>query len=572
MNNLALARAFFEIADLMELNGENPFRANAYRRAARAIEMLPEDVGEVFERGEIQTVPGIGAALAEKIGEWLDTREVKYLNELRQKVPPGVVEMTKIAGVGPKMARRFYAELGIASIDELERACRKRQIRTLRGMGARTEWNIIRGIQALRERGHQIPLGVALPVVREMQAHLEVLPQVEQVDLAGDLRRRRELLDKLDLVVSSIHPEEILNILPGLAEVDEILARDGNSIRLRLKSGPELEILVAAPESYWWILWKATGSPEHVAEVLALAREQGLAVVDEMGSELGAPLTAISGEGEFYQLLGLPFIPPEIREGKGEIDAARLGLLPQLLDLSDIRGDLHCHSRWSDGVMSLEELAQVAKAKGYQYVAVCDHSQSLTVANGLSVERLRAQQEEIRKLNERLDSIQLLSGIEVDILADGSLDLPDSVLAERDLVIASIHSGFRQDVEQLTRRVMRAMQNPHVDIIGHPTGRLLGRRDPYAIDMEQVIEMAAKTGTALEINASPDRLDLNDVNAEAAKEAGVKLVINTDAHSQAELDNMHLGLSVARRAWLTKDDVVNTWSLRELRDYFSRKS
>jgi DNA polymerase (family 10) len=571
MNNLALARAFFEIADLMELNGENAFRANAYRRAGRAIEMMPEDVQEVFERGEIRNVAGIGAALAEKIAEWLSTKEIKYLEELREEVPPGVVEMTSIAGVGPKMARRFYAELGVTSIDELEKACRQRKVRALRGMGARTEWNIIRGIQALRERGKQIPLGVALPLAREMQAHLELLPQVEQVDLAGDLRRRRELVDRLELVAAGTNPGEIISVLPGLAEVEEVLARNKDSMRLRLKSGPILEILAAIPESYWWSLWKATGSSEHVAQVLALAEEQGLVVGGRDGLEPEALLDSAFSEAELYRQLGLPFIPPEIREGKGELTAAIQGLLPELVELNDIRGDLHCHSRYSDGVMTLEELALAAAAKGYEYVAVSDHSQSLTVANGLSVERLQAQAREIKEVNERLDSIQLLSGIEVDILSDGTLDLPDSILAERDVVIASIHSGFRQDMEQLTMRVIKAMENPHVDIIGHPTGRLLGRRDPYAIDMERVIEAAAKTGTVLEINASPDRLDLNDVNAQAAKEAGVKIVINTDAHSPPELDNMHLGLSVARRGWLTRDDVVNTWSLKKLKEYFSQK-
>jgi len=572
MNNLALARAFFEIADLMELNGENPFRANAYRRAARAIEMLLEDVREIYERGEIRNVPGIGAALAEKVGEWLDTKQIKYLEELRQQVPSGVVEMTKIAGVGPKLARRFYAELGITNIDDLEAACRKRQIRTLRGLGARTEWNIIRGIQALRERGDQVPLGVALPVARDIQAHLEVLPQVKEVELAGQLRRREEMVDKLELVVAGTEPKEVLAVLPGLAEVEEILARSEDSIRLRLKSGPVLEVLAAEPKCYWWTLWKATGSAEHVAQVLALAAERGLLIGGPDAVPPDVLLAGVASEDEFYQRLGLSFIPPEIREGKEEVDAARQGRLPQLVDLADIRGDLHCHSRWSDGVMSLEELAQAAAAKGYEFVAVCDHSQSLTVANGLSVERLRAQHREIQELNEKLGSIQLLSGIEVDILADGSLDLPDSVLAERDVVIASIHSGFRQDMEQLTMRIIKAMENPHVDIIGHPTGRLLGRRDPYAVDMERVIEAAARTGTVLEINASPDRLDLNDVNARAAKEAGVKIVINTDAHSQPELDNMHLGLSVARRAWLTKDDLVNAWSWQEIKEYFARKS
>ncbi|NMB45001.1 MAG: DNA polymerase/3'-5' exonuclease PolX [Firmicutes bacterium] len=568
MTNLALARAFFEIADLMDLNGDNPFRANAYRKAARAIEALPEDIRSVYERGEVRDIPGIGPVLSEKIDEWLHTQRIQYLEELRQAVPSGVVELTKIAGVGSRLARRFYTELGVSSIDQLETACRKRRVRTLKGLGARMEWNILRGIQAWRDRGDQIPLGVALPVARSIQSHLEVLPSVKQVKLAGGVRRRQESVDQLEMVIASPEPLVVLEALSEFAEVREVLETKGSKGSFKLKSGPRLEVLVVAPENFWWSLWKATGSPEHIAHMQALASEQGLPVSNAgiWSSGVGfAPNT----EAALYESVGLPYIPPEIREGKGEVQAAAEGRLPKLVELADMRGDLHCHTRWSDGVLTLEEVALAAAAKGYEYVAICDHSQSLTVANGLTAERLRAQARKIRLLNEKLEKVRLLSGIEVDILGDGSLDLPDSVLAERDIVVASIHSGFRQDREQLTARILNAMQNPYVDIIGHPTGRLLGRREPYAIDMEQAIKMAAKTGTVLEINASPDRLDINDVYAAEARSAGVKIAVNTDAHSQIEYDNMHLGIGVARRAWLTTEHVLNAWSWADIQDYLS---
>jgi DNA polymerase (family 10) len=574
MTNLALARVFFEIADLMDLHGDNPFRANAYRKGARAIESLPEDIKRVYEQGKVRDIPGIGVVLAEKIGEWLHTGGIQELEDLRQIVPPGVVEMTRIAGVGPKLARRFYTELGISSVKELEAACRNRKVRTLKGLGARTEWNILRGIQTLGDRGEHIPLGVALPVAREIQKHLELLPDIERVELAGDLRRRQELVDKLELVVSSLTPNRAQQSLGDLPEVTEVLSIEQTTEaakgRLKLESGPIIEISVVAPEDFCWTLWKATGSPEHVAHLQALARKRGL-LVDNHGIWPNGRDSSLLSEAALYELVGLPYIPPELREGKDEIEAAAQGVLPQLVELSDIRGDLHCHSRWSDGVLTLEEVALAAEAKGYDYVAICDHSQSLTVANGLTAERLRSQGEQISEINQKLEKVKLLSGIEVDILGDGRLDLPDPVLEERDVVVASIHRGFRQDREQLTARVIKAMQNPHVDIIGHPTGRLLGRREPYAIDMEQIIKMAAKTGTVLEINASPDRLDINDVHASEARIAGARIVINTDAHSQAEFDNMHLGISVARRAWLTQDHVINTWPLAPIQEYFSQR-
>ena len=567
MTNLALARAFFEIADLMDLNGDNSFRANAYRKGARAIEALPEDIKDVYGAGELRDIPGIGPVLAEKIGEWLSTGSIRHLAELRQAVPEGLVEMTNIAGVGPKLARRFHTELGIANIEELESACRKRQIRTLKGLGARTEWNVLRGIQTIRQLGGQIPLGVAFPLARDIQKHLEVSPMVEEVQLGGALRRRGELVDKIELVVASSEPASALASLADLPETVGMVDIQDDCGILQLGSGPRLEVLVRTPAQFAWALWRGTGSQKHIDHLQAFAQKLGLKL-DEEGIWVNGTQVVPTSEAALYELVGLPFIPPEIREGRGEIEAASEDALPHLVELSDIRGDLHCHSRWSDGVLTIEEVAQAAQAKGYEYVAICDHSQSLKVANGLSPERLRQQHQQILHIREQL-GFNLLSGIEVDILGDGSLDLPDSVLAERDVVVASIHSGFRQDEQQLTNRVIKAMENPHVDIIGHPTGRLLGRRSPYSINMEQVMQRAAITGSVLEINASPDRLDLNDVHTQMARSMGVKIAINTDAHSQVELDNMHLGLSVARRAWLAKEHVINTWSWIAIRERFS---
>lgn len=571
MTNLALARAFLEIADLMDLDGDNPFKANAYRKAARIIEALPEDIKDVQGQGRLQDIPGIGPTLAAKIAEWIQTGSIKQLTNLRQRIPRELVEITNISGVGPKLAHRLHDELGITNIDELEAACRKRQIRTLKGLGARTEWNVLRGIEAFRQSDGQVLLGVAWPIAEEIRTHLEILPAVEKVHVVGAVRRREELVDKIELIVATSDPAEALAQLADLphagGEVD--IQIDGSLPRgvLQLKAGPRLEVLASSASEFPLALWQETGTKAHIEGLLGFARARGLKIEDK-GIWIDEQWVVPASEHELYELVGLPFIPPEIRAGKNEIEAADQDALPILVELKDMMGDLHCHSKWSDGVLTLEEMARAAQAKGYEYLAVCDHSQSLKIARGLDPGQLQEQHREILKVRERL-GFNLLSGIEVDILADGSLDLPDSVLAKRDVVVASIHSGFRQDEKQLTMRVMKAMENPHVDIIGHPTGRLLGRRAPYPINVEKIIEKAAETGCALDINASPDRLDLNDVHTQMARGLGVKIAINTDAHSRAELENMHLGLSVARRAWLVTDDVINTWSWSRVEQYFS---
>lgn len=568
MTNLALARAFFEIADLMDLNGDSSFRANAYRRGARAIEGLPEDIRNVHSAGKTREIPGIGPVLADKIDEWLSTGSIKHLEALRETVPQGVVEMTNIAGVGTKLARRFYVELGIGNIEELEKACRQRRIRTLKGLGARTEWNILRGIEAIKARGKQVPLGVALLLARSVQAHLEHFPVVDQVELSGALRRREEMVDEIDLVVSTPDPPAVLELFAGIREAEGAMeTQPHHQGKMQLKAGPCLEVVARVPDEFIWALWQTTGSKRHVEQLKARADSLNIGITKE-GIESNGSVLRPASEADIYHMFDLPLIPPELRQGRGEVEAAALGTLPKLVELGDIRGDLHCHSRWSDGVLTVKEMALAARAKGYEYLAICDHSQSLRIANGLDPHRLRLQHAEIRRVEEEI-GFRVLSGIEVDILADGSLDLPDDILAERDIVVASIHSGFRQDRKQLTDRVLKAMENPHVDVVGHPTGRLLGRRAPYSIDMDQIIRRAAATGTVLEINASPDRLDINEVYARQAMSSGVRMAVNTDAHSQAELDNMHLGVSVARRAWLTSEHVINTWPWAHIRELFA---
>lgn len=569
MNNLTLAWTLREIANLLELQGGNRFKIRAYQRAARAIETLPEDIKKVYEAGNLQKIDGIGKAIADKIEEWFQTGRIAYLERLRKEVPEGLLELTAIPGIGPKMAKRLHEELGISSVDELETACQAQNIRKLRGFGARTEWSILRGIHSYRNRGGETPLAVALAVAAEIRADLSRLHQVEKVAVVGSVRRRKDMVRDIDLLAVSDSPEPVMQVFTAMPSVGEVLACGNTKSSVRLKVGIPVDLRVVSPPDFWSALQYFTGSAAHNVQLRKRAARQDLKIT-EYGVFRGETRLPINSEEELYNLLGLQYIVPELREDQGELQAAAAGTLPRLIELSDIKGDLHAHSTWSDGVMELEEMAAAARARGYQYMAVCDHSQSLRVANGLDVERLRRQAHQIADLNQEFDDFRLLSGIEVDILADGSLDLPDDVLAERDVVVASIHTGFRQEGERLTQRVLQAMQNEHVDIIGHPTGRLLGRRDPYEIDMEQVIEMAAKTGTALEINSSPDRLDMNDIYARWAREAGVKVVINTDAHSLEEMDNMQLGVNVGRRAWLEKKDVLNTWTGEELLAYLRR--
>ncbi|MFO7311107.1 MAG: DNA polymerase/3'-5' exonuclease PolX [Bacillota bacterium] len=566
MKNLELAWILAEIGDLLELQGENPFKVRAYRRAARAIELLPEDIEAVWRRGELGRIEGIGKALEEKIDEWLSTGVMTYYEELRRQLPPGLRELTRVPGVGPKLAQRLYQELGIRNLDELEAACREQRLRHVKGLGARSEENILRGIERLRRQMERFPLGLALPVAQQLVRALAEFPSVQRVAIAGSLRRGRETVGDVDIVASSADPASVMDEFVRTPGVEQVLARGDTKASIVLKMGLQVDLRVVRDDQFAAALHHFTGSKEHNVALRELAQAKGLKIseygivrVDE-----GEPL-AVATEADVFAAVGLPCIPPELREDGSEIAAAREGRLPALITLGDIKGDLHVHSEWSDGLHSIEAMALAARERGYEYIAITDHSPSLSVARGLDPSRLEEQLEEIARLNRRLDGIRILTGCEVDILRDGSLDLPDEILARLDVVVASVHSAMNLDEAEMTERIVAAMRNPHVDIIGHPTGRILGRREPYAVDMERIIAVAAETGTCLEINASPDRMDLKDVHARWARERGVMIVINTDAHSTDGLDQMAYGVTVARRAWLGKADVLNCLSWPELK-------
>lgn len=570
MKNLQVAWIFMEIADLVDLSGDEAFKAVAYRRAARAIEGLGEDVEKVREEGRLLQIPGVGKGLAGKIEEILASGTCRYLEELRAKVPPGLRQLVRVPGLGPRTAAAIYRELGIKDIPALEKAAKEQRLRGLPGMGAKKEQNILNGIRSLSESGAETRklLGQVLPDALALRDALRRLPGVEEAELAGSIRRRKEVVGDVDLVASSREPAAVTEFFAHLPGIREVLAHGDTKCSVVMESGLQFDLRAVAPEEFPTALQHFTGSKEHNVRMRGMAKDLGLKI-NEYGvfrEEDGSRLP-VRGEEDIFRAVGLSYIPPELREDAGEIEAAAEGRLPRLLELGDIRGDLHCHSKWSDGGNTIEKMAEAARSLGYRYLAITDHSQSLVIAGGLSAERLEEQRREIEALNEKFEDFTILRGIEVDILKDGSLDLPDEVLEGLDFVTASIHSGFRQDGETLTNRVLQAMKNPHVDSIGHPTGRLLGRRDPYPIDVDRIIEAAGRTGTALELNASPDRLDLDDRNLRKAKEAGVKIVINSDAHSVETLRDMPYGVGQARRGWLEAGDVLNTMDLDDLIKY-----
>ncbi|HEY8347173.1 MAG TPA: PHP domain-containing protein [Symbiobacteriaceae bacterium] len=549
MDNLDVAAALREIADLLEFRGDEPFKVRAYRKAATALEMLPEPVTALAEQGALTRVPGIGKAIAAKITELLTTGQIAYLEELRQAVPPGVRALTEVPGLGARTAYLLYTRLGIDSLDRLELAARRGELRALPGMGPRKEAAILEGLKKLRRMRRAIPLGAALPVAAELLAWLRQQPEVVAAEAAGDVRRRVEVVTELPIVVATTEPA---SVSAALARLPLGTVKEQETDRVVLTTGLGLTIPVALvpPEHFALALMTLTGSPAHL--------------------EALGPLPPAPTEEAIYARLGLPFIPPELREGRGEVEAAREGRLPRLLEVADLKGDLHTHTRASDGTATLLEMVEAARQMGHRYLAVCDHSQSLAVARGLTPERLRAQGEEIRRLNRDLGDFRILHGTEVDIRKDGSLDFPDEVLAELDVVVASIHSHMGLDAEAQTERLLKAIYHPHVDIIGHPTGRVLGRRDPYPFDVDRVLAACRETGTALEVSADPSRLDLNDELARRAVEAGVMLVINTDAHSTRGLGLLPYGVAQARRAWVEPRHVVNTMDLPDLLEWLAR--
>ncbi len=562
--NQRIAASFDEIADLLELAGDNQFKIRAYRRAAEAVRSLDEPAAEVLRRDQ-SAVPGIGEALRSKIWEMELSGRMEYLERLRAEIPAAIVVLTQIPGIGPKTARRLYESLGIEDVASLLAAARAERVREIPGFGAKTEANIIKAIQSMQSDGGRKPLYMALPLAEQIVKELLEVNEVEHVDVGGSIRRRRDTIGDIDIIAAASDSGRLMDRFASLDVFCEITSMGHARASAITWSQIRCDLWVVQPESYWTGLHHVTGSKDHHVRLRGIAGKMGL-LINERGvyRDSDGQAIAIDSEEAIYSLLGMSCIIPELREDRGEIEAALRGALPAIIDRHSIRGDLHTHTSWSDGGASIDDMAKAARAIGYDYFAITDHSRSLGVAHGLSTERILRQIEEVREANARTDGIRILAGAEVDILKDGSLDFPDEILERLDVVVASIHSGFQQDRDTITGRMVAAMRSPHVDILAHPTGRLLARRPGYEVDIDTVIREAARTGTALEINSYPDRLDLRDEHARAARDAGVMISVSTDSHSPEELPNIEYGVWVARRAWLEPGNVVNAMGYDEL--------
>ncbi len=572
MKNTEIAGVFQDIADLLELKGENKFKIRAYQRAARAIEHLPEEIEVMLDEGDdLKSIPGVGEAIAKKTTDLVTTGKLGYYEELKAEFPEGITRLLEIPGIGPKTAIKL-SELGIKSVDELEQAIKDGSVANLFRLGEKTADNILHQIQALRRKDQRIPLGEALPAVEEIFVALRSIPGVKNLTAAGSLRRFRETVGDIDLMGTADNPEDVINAFVALPQIKEVLAQGPTKASVILKRRElQADLRMVEHDSFGSLLQHFTGSKQHNINLRQRGQKQGLKLSEYGITDMSTDkLEKFTTEEDFYRRLGLQYIPPEIREGGQEIELAEQGAIPKLVELSDIKGDLHVHSDWSDGQESVEAMVLAAKVLGYQYIAITDHSMGRGIAHGLNPERLRKQIGEIGQLNQRLKGIHVFSGIEVDIKADGSLDSPAELLADIDIVVAAIHSGMTQSQEQITKRILGAIANPDVDVIAHPTCRLLGVREPVAVDIEAVFKSAAEYNKALEVNAMPDRLDLKDIHAQRAHELGVKLVLGTDAHGSAQLRFMRFGIGVARRGWCQPEHILNTEPLAEILTFLRR--
>ena len=567
MKNRELALAFERIGDALEFRGENPFKIIAYRRAARILNDLTEDIEVIHAKGALRSIPGIGEGIAKKIDEFLRTGKMKKYEEVVGDIPDGFLELMAIPNLGPKTLGLANKELGVRSLSDLKRVILDGSLARLPRMGEKKVANILKGIERFEVSKERISLGEAFPLVTRVTDRLRQLKEVHQVSPAGSLRRSKETVGDIDILVSAETGREVIRAFTHMPEVEERLAEGDTKGSVVMAGGHQVDVRVVPENSYGAALQYFTGSKAHNVKLRSMARERGLKI-SEYGVFKGERKVAGKTEEEVYGILNLPWVPPELREDRGEIEAAMKGKLPSLVEYVHIKGDLHVHSDYSDGAASLEEIAEEAKRLGYEYVAICDHSKSVRYAGGLSEERILEQLEHIARLNEKIGNFTILAGTEVDILQNGTLDYPDRLLEKLDIVVAAIHMGFKQNC---TERMQKAMDNPHVDVIAHPTGRLISSREGYQIEIHKIIEKAAATGTALEINAYYDRLDLSDVNVRTAKEYGVHLSIGTDAHNLHQLWMMKLGVGVARRGWLEPEDLLNILPVDALRDFVNVK-
>ncbi len=570
VHNADITTIFEEIADLLEIQGANPFRIRAYRNAARILGDLPQEARLLVERGDDLTrLPGIGTDLARKINEIVTTGHCSLLERLPRELPPAITELLKIPGLGPKRVKALYHDLDVQTVEQLHRAAQDGRIRALPGFGEKTEQNILQAVEAHASQSRRFKLATAAQYAEALRAFLQAIPGVQQVTVAGSFRRMRETVGDLDILVTAAPDSPVMQRFIAYDEVAEVFSAGETRASILLKCGMQVDLRVVALQSYGAALHYFTGSKAHNIAIRRIAQQLGLKV-NEYGVFRGTQRIAGDSEESVYRAVGLPYIPPELREDRGEIEAAHAGRLPQLVELADLRGDLHAHTKATDGHDSLRDMALAAKALGLEYLAITEHSRRLTVAHGLDSLQLARQCDEIDRLNAQLDGITLLKGIEVDILEDGSLDLPDAVLARLDLVVGAVHSRFDLSRAKQTERILRAMDHPHFTLLAHPSGRLIEQREPYDVDMLRIIRHARQRGCFLELNAHPERLDLLDSHCQSAKEEGVLVSINSDAHSTFDFANLRYGVGQARRGWLEKTDVLNTRSLAALRKLLKR--
>jgi len=562
MRNLEIAVIFNQIGDLLEIQGANPFRIRAYRRAAANIEGLADNIETLALGGTLRNIAGIGEDLANKIDEYIRTGRIEFHEQLKQEVPPGLAKIVEIPSVGPKTAKEIYDVFKIQSIDELEALCKTDKLLSIRGFKQKTLDNIVRGIEIYRRRRGNYLLGKTIPIATQLCKYLE--SSADRVAYAGSLRRMKEIVHDVDILAASTHVEATMKAFLAMPFIETVLAQGPTKASVRVQDDLQVDLRVIEPKSWGAAMHYFTGSKAHNIRMRERAIKQGMKLNEYGLFDANDVPLAGTVEDEIFEKLGLPYIPPVLREDWGEMEAAAQGKLPNIVQLEDIRGDLHMHTTWSDGKYSTEEMVEAARKRGYKYVAITDHSKSLGVAGGLSDEDLLKHTDECRALDAKFSDIRVLAGTEVDIRQDGTLDYSDELLAKLDFVVASLHSGFKQDKASLTMRVVRAMQNPYVRVIGHPTGRLLGDRDAYELDFDEIMKEAARTRTCLEVNSNFHRLDLNDMHCRKAREMGVHVIINTDSHNYDDLLNLPYGVATAQRGWIEKDRVLNAQPVEDL--------
>jgi DNA polymerase (family 10) len=570
LDKMRIAAILDEIGTFLELKGENPFRCQAYHNAARAIAQLEGDLGEWIEQKRLTEIPGIGKDLALKIETLYKTGRLEQYEELRREIPAGLLELLRVPGLGPKKAKALYDNLGIDSLSKLRQACQEGRVAKLRGFGEKTQQKILEGLAFLDKTGKRVLLAEAEYLADRICGELRKLKEIIRIQACGSLRRRKETVGDLDILVSSNHPKIVMDKFVSLPEVIQVTAHGETKSSVVLENGLNCDLRVVSDEQFPFALHYFTGSKEHNIAMRARAQQFGLKL-NEYGLEGEKGAIRAKDEADIFHALKLDYIPPELRENTGEIEAAAEHRLPKLVEWKDLRGTFHCHTDWSDGRNSLEEMAEAAREMGWQYLGIADHSQSLGVARGLDPDRVRQQFAEIDRLNKKWKDFRILKGTECDVLPDGRLDYPDELLEQFDYVVISVHSHFNMSKEEMTRRIVRAMQHPKVTMLGHATGRLLLRRDGYPLDLDQVLKIAAENKVMIEINGQPDRMELDWVHVKHAKSLGVMLVLNPDAHSTAELRYVRYALDVARRGWLEKSNVLNSRTLAQVLQLFKKR-